>query len=56
MTMAEIKASNKPFLIPSDIAEVLGCKPYAISVQVGQAGGQEGGRNCYERRSEQLCP
>ena len=36
MTMDEIKASNKPFLIPSDIAELLGCGPYAISVQVRQ--------------------
>lgn len=36
MTMEEIKASDKAFLIPKDIAPVLGCDPYSISIQVRQ--------------------
>jgi len=34
MTMQEIKNSTKDCLIPSDIAEVLGCDKYSINVQV----------------------
>lgn len=34
MTMEEIKNSTKDCLIPSDIAEVLGCDKYSINVQV----------------------
>lgn len=36
MTLDEIRASDKAFLIPSDIAPVLGCSAYSISVQVRQ--------------------
>jgi len=34
MTMQEIINSTKDCLIPSDIAEVLGCDKYSINVQV----------------------
>lgn len=34
MTLSEIKASNKDMLVPGDIAEVLGCTAYAITLQV----------------------
>ena len=30
MTLDEIRASDKPYLIPSDVAGVLGCDPHAI--------------------------
>jgi len=33
MTLAEIQASDKVFLSPEDIREILGCKPYTINVQ-----------------------
>ena len=36
MTLQEIKASDKACLIPSDIAEVLGCDKYRINLQVKQ--------------------
>lgn len=36
MTMQEIRSSNKDCLIPSDIAEVLGCSSYNINIQVKQ--------------------
>ena len=36
MTMQEIRISNKDCLIPSDIAEVLGCDKYLINLQVKQ--------------------
>ena len=36
MTIEEIKRSTKEMLTPSDIAEVLGCAPYNINVQVKQ--------------------
>lgn len=36
MTLDEIKKSNKDFLIPSDIADVLGCDKYSINVQVSE--------------------
>lgn len=32
MTIKEIMASEKAFLIPTDIAPVLGCDPYRISL------------------------
>lgn len=32
MTLEQIKASDKVFLTPSDIAEVLHCHPYDISI------------------------
>ena len=37
MTIAEIRATEKPFLIPKDLAPVLGCQPYAINVAAKQA-------------------
>ena len=33
MTMEEIKSIDRPFLTPSDIAEVIGCHPYTISLK-----------------------
>lgn len=33
MTMEEIKKSDKDFLVPTDIAPVLKCSAYAISLQ-----------------------
>lgn len=36
MTMQEIRTSSKDCLIPSDIAEVLGCDKYRINLQVKQ--------------------
>ena len=36
MTIQEIKASDKECLIPSDIAEILGCDKYRINLQVKQ--------------------
>ena len=36
MTMQEIRTSNKDCLIPSDIAEILGCDKYRINLQVKQ--------------------
>jgi hypothetical protein len=33
MTLDEIAACGKTFLTPSDIAPVLGCKPYSINIQ-----------------------
>lgn len=36
MTMQEIRSSTKDCLIPSDIAEVLGCSSYNINIQVKQ--------------------
>ena len=36
MTLEEIKRSNKDFLIPSDVAEILGCDKYSINVQVSE--------------------
>ena len=33
MTLADIESINKEFLIPSDVAEFLGCDKYSINVQ-----------------------
>ncbi len=33
MTLSEIQASDLDFLIPSDVAPVLGCNPNAINCQ-----------------------
>lgn len=33
MTLEEIERSDKDFLIPADVAPVLGCKPFSINVQ-----------------------
>lgn len=32
MTIEDIKAMDKPFLIPKDIAPLLGCDPYTINI------------------------
>lgn len=37
MTLAEIKASDKVMLVPADIAQVLGCDPYYISLTAKNA-------------------
>ena len=37
MTLDEIRKSDKPYLIPSDVAEVFGCNPHAIRIRA-QAG------------------
>lgn len=36
MTLEQIKQSNKEMLTPKDVADVLGCAPYTINVQVKQ--------------------
>ena len=36
MTLNEMKESTKTMLSPTDVAEVLGCAPYSINVQVRQ--------------------
>lgn len=36
MTWDEIKRSDKDFLTPEDVREVLGCMPYTINVQAKQ--------------------
>ncbi len=33
MTIQELQASTKDFLIPEDVADLIGCKPYSINVQ-----------------------
>lgn len=33
MTLAEIETSNKNFLTPEDLEDVLGCKKYTINLQ-----------------------
>lgn len=33
MTFQEMIESDKMFLTPEDVAELMGCKPYSISVQ-----------------------
>ena len=33
MTLQEIRETEKEFLTPDDIREVLGCSPYSINVQ-----------------------
>lgn len=36
MTLQQIMDSTKEMLTPKDVAEVLGCDPYTINVQVKQ--------------------
>lgn len=36
MTLEEIRASGKEFLVPTDVAEILGCAPYSINLQAKQ--------------------
>jgi len=33
MTFREMQESNKPFLIPADVAPVLGCNPHLIRIE-----------------------
>lgn len=33
MTFQELQQSTKDFLIPEDVADLIGCKPYSINVQ-----------------------
>ena len=37
MTFQEIQASNKDFLTPEDIRDVVGCMPYSINIQAKEA-------------------
>ena len=36
MTLEQIMQSSKEMLTPTDVAEVLGCDPYNINIQVRQ--------------------
>ena len=36
MTLEELRNSTKEFLIPADVAAILGVKPYSINVQAQQ--------------------
>ena len=42
MSFQEIVESDKHFLIPADVAEVLGCKPYSINCQAQEDPGKLG--------------
>lgn len=42
MTYEEILKTDKPFLTPSDVAEVLGCKPYSVNLQAREDIGKLG--------------
>lgn len=44
MTLQEIQLSDKAMLIPADVCEVLGCKPYSINVQAQEDPGKLGFR------------
>lgn len=33
MTLDEIRGSDKDFLVPADVAEVIGCQAYSINLQ-----------------------
>lgn len=46
MTLEEIKTSDKPMLIPKDIAPILGCDPYTISIKA---------RDCPEQLGFPIC-
>lgn len=37
MTLNEIKNTDKPMLLASDVAPVLGCDPHSIRIQARQA-------------------
>ena len=36
MTLEQIRSSEKPVLIPADVAEVLGCNPHAIRIRAAE--------------------
>lgn len=36
MTMEQIRASDKAYLVPTDICGILGCSSYTINLQVKQ--------------------
>lgn len=38
MTLAQMMASDKAYLTPADVAEVLGCHPHAVRVQFRETG------------------
>ena len=42
MTFAEIEHSTKDFLVPSEVAEVIGCKPFSLNVQAKEDIGKLG--------------
>ena len=46
MTMDEIRESTATYLIPADIAPVLGCDPYSINIQA---------KECPERLGFAVC-
>lgn len=37
MTLSEIKNTNKPMLLPAEVAPVLGCDAHSIRIQARQA-------------------
>ena len=45
MTLKEIEASKKDYLIPTDVAPLLGCDPYTINIQVRKD--KAAGRNSF---------
>lgn len=36
MTIGEIQALDREFLTPSEVAPLIGCKPYSINVQAAE--------------------
>lgn len=42
MTLQEIRESEKDFLVPEEVAPVLGCKPYTINLQAKEDPGKLG--------------
>lgn len=42
MTLTEIINSDKDFLVPADVAEVLGCKAYSVNLQAHEDIGKLG--------------
>ena len=42
MTMAEIKASDKEMLIPTDVCKILGCDAHSIRIQARELPGSLG--------------
>lgn len=38
MTVEQMRATDKPFLTPMDVCEVLQCAPYSINVQIKTEG------------------
>ena len=42
MTLDEIKALDREYLVPREVASVLGCKPYSINVWARECPGELG--------------